>query len=259
MVRQIKKRFYQIIMLSLSPLLLGRSFAGEIDSFYLKGNEYYQKGDYQSAIAEYKKIINSGYESWGVYFNLGNAYFKEGQIGQAILYFERAKRLNPKNEDIKFNLELANLSVVDRIPQIPHFFLFAWISNLVHLMNLHTLGVTTIAIYLILIALILLRIFLRAGQFRRLANISIGLSSILLFIFAGIFSIRIYENEAKIEGIVVVDKVDVKSAPGEAGTDVFTLHQGVKVQIKDRSGAWAKIKLSDGKVGWLKAEVIKKI
>ncbi|MFQ5864859.1 MAG: tetratricopeptide repeat protein [bacterium] len=255
-----KKLCYQcFILLLFWSINLDRSAAVEIDSYFLKGNEYYQQGEYKAAIEEYEKIVNIGYESWEVYYNLGNAYFKDRQIGRAILNFERAKRLNPKNEDINFNLELANLSVVDRIPQMPQFFLFAWSSKVVHLFSLYTLGVITIAIYLLWIMTILLHIFLKSGRIRRYTTVSVGIASILFVIFTGLFSARIYENETKIEGIVVTDKVDVRSAPHEAGTEVFTLHQGVKVEIKDRSGEWAKIRLSDGKVGWLRQEVIEKI
>jgi tetratricopeptide (TPR) repeat protein len=260
LIRFPKKIICQVFTLLLfCSIFLETGFASEIDSFFLKGNEYYQQGDYKAATREYKKIVNMGYESWEVYYNLGNAYFKDGQIGLAVLNFERAKRLNPKNEDINFNLELANLSVVDRIPEMPQFFLFAWFSTIVHYFSLNTLGVITIVIYLIWVAIILMNIFLRSGSVRRYAVVSIGISTVFLVIFTSLFSARIYESETKIEGVVVVDKVDVKSAPYESGTDVFTLHQGVKVQIKDSSGEWAKIKLSDGKVGWLREDVIEKI
>ena len=115
------------------------------------------------------------------------------------------------------------------------------------------------AVYLVWIGLILLIIFGKTSRFRRLILITTSISSTLLFIFAGTFVIRIIDNETKIEAIVLTDKIDVRSAPGTAGTVVFTLHEGVKVQIKDRSGTWAKIKLADGKVGWLKQDVIEKI
>ena len=255
-----KKQFYQLIFFFLLVIITsGEILANELDAYFVKGNEYYQNGKYKAAIDEYNKMLNLGYESWEVYYNLGNAYFKDRSVGKAILNYERAKRLSPKNEDIEFNLSLANLAIVDRITQLPQFFLFAWISNFVRLLDLQTLGFVTITIYLIWILLVLFRIFLKTGHFKRLVLITMLFSSIVLFIFAGIFVVRIYENETKIEGIVLVDKVDVSSAPGMAGTEVFTLHEGVKLQIKDRSGEWAKIRLADGKVGWLKQEVIEKI
>jgi hypothetical protein len=254
--RLAKNLLYELVFLF---LLGSSSFAGDLDAFFVKGNDLYQKGDYKAAIEEYSKILAQGYESWEVYYNLGNAYFKEREIGKAILNFEKAKRLNPKNEDIEFNLELSNLATVDRIPELPQLFLFVWISKFIHLLDLQSLGIVTMAIYLVWIGLLLLMIFGKTSRFRRLTLIATSISSTLLFVFAGTFVIRIIDNETKIEAIVLTDKIDVRSAPGTAGTVVFTLHEGVKVQIKDRSGVWAKIKLADGKVGWLKEEVIEKI
>lgn len=119
-----KSLFY---LMGFSTLLhLSFSYAGEADAFFVKGNEYYKNEDYGAAIEEYQKIIDAGYESWEVYYNLGNAYFKERQLGRAILNFERAKKLSPKNEDLKYNLELVNLSIADRIQEIPRF--FCWLG-----------------------------------------------------------------------------------------------------------------------------------
>lgn len=233
--------------------------AQDVGAYFLKGNEYYQQGDYQAAIGEYKKIIDADYESWQVYYNLGNAYFKQREIAQAILNFERAKKLDPENEDINYNLEIANLATIDRIERLPKFFLMDWISKISQVVSANALAWITLSFYLALIVLMILRMFLKSSQAKKV-NFGIILATAILFaFFAGIFSYRIYENETIKAAVVLVDKVDVKSAPDEAGTDVFTLHEGVKVQIEDRSLSWIKIKLADGKVGWLQENAIEKI
>ncbi|MFQ5771911.1 MAG: tetratricopeptide repeat protein [bacterium] len=252
--------FRQIILLAFLIFLpISSSFASEIEALFIKANEYYQNGDYKAAIAEYSKIHDLGYESWEVYYNLGNAYYKDRQIARAILNFERAKKLNPKNEDIQFNLELANLTVADRIPQLPALFIFTWLSNIAQLFSMQMLGAITLAVYLSMTVIIFIRIFFKSNRFKRASFVAIIFATILLLFFSGIFFYRVYENETKIEAIVLVDKVDVKSAPDEAGTELFALHAGVKVQIKDRSNNWIKIRLNDGKVGWLKDDIIEKI
>lgn len=233
--------------------------AQSIEAYFLKGNELYQKGDYKGAIEAYNKILQAGYESWEVYYNLGNAYYKNKQIGLAILNYERAKRLNPENEDIEFNLSLANLAIVDRIPALPKFFLFAWISNFTHLFSLKFLGILTIIIYLVFITLILLRLFIKNRNFQKFSFVILVINTTFLLIFGSMLVFRIYENENKVEAILLADKVDVLSAPGTAGTELFTLHEGVKLQIKDRSGEWVKIRLADGKVGWVKEKYLAKI
>ncbi|MFQ5603043.1 MAG: tetratricopeptide repeat protein [bacterium] len=250
---------YFLFLLVFMNVLVKFSLASEVEAIFLKGNELYKQGDYLAAISEYEKIATLGFESWEVYYNLGNAYYKDGQLARAILNFERAKKLNPKNEDINFNLEFANLSVVDRIPQLPTLFIFSWISQVANVFNLQTLGIITLSLYLLLGTMIPLRILLKAKSFKKLGAGILIATCILLTFFSSIFIIRIYEAENKIEAIVLVDKVDVKSAPGEAGTDVFTLHLGVKVQLQDQSLNWVKIRLSDGKVGWMKQDQVEKI
>ena len=132
--------------------------AGQVDHFFMSGNKYYQEGNYESAVAEYEKIIQSGYESWQGYYNLGNAYYKLGETGKAILNYERAKRLEPKNEDIVYNLQLANLQIADRIQELPDFFLTALLFQAANLLAMPALGTIFIVSYILLIALFVLRI-----------------------------------------------------------------------------------------------------
>lgn len=235
------------------------TFADEIETLFVRANEHYQNSDYVAAISEYNKIRDLGYESWEVYYNLGNAYYKNGEIARAILNYERAKRLNSENEDINFNLELANLSVVDRIPQLPKFLLFVWISELASLVSFQWLGMVTISLYLLFMALMMLRILLRTSSLTRLLHRSMITAGVVLVVVSGLFLVRIYENESITEAIVMTNKVDVMSAPGEAGTELFTLHEGVKVQIQEHSGNWLKIRLADGKVGWLREDHVEQI
>jgi len=258
-IMQFKKCFHRFAILTLSILCLTSGLlANDVEVFFVKGNEFYQDGNYKGAIEEFEKILNSDYESWEVYYNLGNAYFKDGQTAKAILNFERAKKLHPKDEDINYNLELANLAIVDRIQELPRFFLFKWLSNIAHSINLKVLGGITVSLYLLLILITIFRIYLKSPQLKRTVFVSLIAASITLTVFTGLFVIRIFETETKVEAIVIIDKVDVKSAPGGL-TEVFTLHEGVKVQIKDHSENWVKIHLADGKIGWLETKVLKQI
>jgi len=253
------KYFNYFAIMTLSILCLASNLlANEVEVFFVRGNEYYQDGNYKVAIEEFEKILNSEYESWEVYYNLGNAYFKDGQTAKAILNFERAKKLNPKDEDINYNLELANIAIVDRIQELPQFFLFKSVSTMAHSINLKVLGGVTVSLYLFLMVLTVFRIYLKSTQLQRTAFVSIIATSITLTVFTGLFVMRIFENETKVEAIVIKDRVDVKSAPGGL-TEVFTLHEGVKVQIKDHSETWVKIRLADGKIGWLETGVLEQI
>jgi tetratricopeptide (TPR) repeat protein len=250
---------YAVVVFALTVFGILPLTASEVESLFMKANEYYQSGNYSAAIAEYQKIRDLGYESWELYFNLGNAYYKDRQIARAILNYERAKKLDPKNEDINFNLELANLSVVDLIPRLPQFILFEWISNLAAILDLTLLGIISVTLYVLFIGFLSLMLFVKTSAFVRVCQGLVIITGVLWIIFSGLFSIRVYENESTIDAIVLSDKVDVKSAPIEAGTAVFSLHQGVKVQIKEQSGDWVKIRLADGKIGWMKQTNLEQI
>jgi len=175
------------------------------------------------------------------------------------LNYERAKKLEPKNEDIIHNLEIANLAVVDRIQEIPQFFMVAWISSFAHLFNLGVLGGIVLALYLTLTVLFILRLFSNSAAVKRITFVSLFLIGFVFVLFAGIFSFRIIENETRNEAIVLADKVNVKSAPDVNGTVVFTLHEGVKLEVQDKSLDWVRVRLADGKLGWLRNDVIAKI
>ncbi|NIR47827.1 SH3 domain-containing protein, partial [candidate division KSB1 bacterium] len=163
---------------------------------------------------------------------------------------------NPKNEDVNFNLELANLSVVDRIPEIPRVFFAAWIYDFANLISLPMLGVLTGVMYVALVTLLVYRILRRSKAFRRGNLTAIIISGVLLVVFASLLALRIYENENKLEAIVLIPKVDIRNEPNNTATEMFTLHEGVKVEVKDQQGRWVKIRLADGKVGWVKNEKI---
>src|ERR1700749_3896586 len=117
-----KKLVYIFIALVL-PLL---SFGNDQQSLFEKGNAYYAKGQYKEAAAAYQQIVNAGYQSVGVYYNLANADYKLGDIPSAVLYYEKAHKLAPGDEDISVNTRFANAKTTDKIDESPEFFLSKW-------------------------------------------------------------------------------------------------------------------------------------
>jgi len=220
-----------------------------------QANQLYQQEKYQEAISRYQEILQNGYESWQLYYNLGNAYYKTGQIGRAILNYERARKLNPKNEDVQFNLQIANLSVVDKIVMPPQLFITTWIATVKHLWGIETLTFLMIGFYLLVMILVVVKILTRKVRLHRLLNIVLVPAIILLVFFTTIFAIRVHEQNTLRYAIVLVNKVDVLSSPEESGTELFSLHEGVKFKVEEQRGEWAKIRLADGKVGWVKKDV----
>ena len=124
----------------LTLVFTGISYPEEATQTFEQGNQLYLQAKYPEAISQYEKIVQSGFESGELYFNLGNAYYKNGNIQKAILNYERAKEMLPRDEDVQFNLQLANLQVIDKIDAVPRLFIYRWIDAMLELFSLSTMG-----------------------------------------------------------------------------------------------------------------------
>ncbi len=243
-----------LLLLLLLLLALSSPSAGqEAEMNFSAANELYRGGKYPEAIQTYEKIVTNGYENPALYYNLGNAYYKTGNIPAAILHYERAKRLAPGDEDVLHNLRLANLRIVDKIEPVPRLFLVEWWDALVSLAS--AAGWGTVAIVALWVAATLLAAFrLVNGPLLQRMCLFSGLAVILFSIFAftagGIQSGREASENA---AILFTPSSPVKSAPDERSTDLFVVHEGVRVDLLDVVGEWRKIRLADGKIGWLPA------
>lgn len=243
----------RVIALLLAALLLlaGGLRAQEADVNFTSANEHYRAGRYPEAVHVYEQILSNGYESPALYYNLGNAFYKSGNIPAAILNYERAARLAPGDEDILHNLALANVRIVDKIDPIPRLFLLDWWEGLLGLASASGWGVA--AIVALWTAAFLLAAFrlARGPLAQRLLLVSgIGalLFSLLGFTAGGIQGER---ETSESSAILFAASAAVKSAPEAQSTDLFVIHEGVKVDLLDSVGGWRKIRLADGKVGWL--------
>lgn len=232
------------------------TFASVDDSLMQQGNTAYQNGDYDLAIDCYQEIIDHGNEGAILYYNLGNAYFKAKQTADALLWYERALRLDPSNEDIKHNITYVNLQITDKIEVLPELFIVRWWNGLSKSMTVTGWAVMAVvfgAIFALSIALML------ASRRRWLSVTAVALAFISLLI--AIFSLIFASKEAKRyvnqpEAIVMQSVVNAKGTPNESGTSLFVIHEGLKVAVTDRVGTWVEIKLPNGEKGWVEASSI---
>jgi len=256
MVRLIFRWVYRVFIILLL-FHVSYSFAGEKEHLFAEGNKFYQEGKYLEALNAYKRILEMGYESGSLYYNMGNCYYKIHDIGRAILYYERAKRLSPDDEDLKTNLKLANLAVVDKINPRPQFIFFRIVDAFFYILPKPLLIWVVVGLYLIFMGSLILRIISRKRIIELLALRMVVFWGVLLLIFGFSLVGRLSEEKKKVYGIMLVQKVNVMSAPSEEeGVEVFSLHEGTKVQIDKKSGGWVEIVLADGKVGWVKRDVL---
>lgn len=215
-------------------------------------NEDYKQNKFEQAIQKYLAVHDSGYVSAELYFNLGNAYFKTHDIKSAILYFERAKLLNPADKDIDFNLEMARSFTVDKIEAIPEIFFVSWVKWLRNLMSVNNWTILSVITFLLALGSFLL--YLLSGK---LVLKKVGFWTGIVALVFSISSISMaYQlqqlQQAKNTAIVFTPSVTLKSSPDESGTNLFVLHEGTKVEILDKVGDWRWVKIADGSRGWIK-------
>lgn len=233
-------------------------FAGPAEDF-AKANEKFKADKFDAALDMFHKIEDSGYESAELFYNMGNAYFRLKKVPEAILYYERALRLDPGNEDIEFNLNVANLRTVDKIEPVPRFFLDEWLESIrVSFGSGAWAAIMTIFIWAGFASLAgFLLFWLPTTKKALFAVMAIS------FIIAGVslwFSISQHTDETtRDKAIIFAPNVYVKSSPDEKGTDLFILHEGTKVRLTDAVGDWNEIRLANGNVGWLPGSAVVRI
>jgi tetratricopeptide (TPR) repeat protein len=227
-----------------------------VEYYFEQGNHSYREGEFQQAIEHYQKIIDAGFESGRLYYNIGNCYYKLDEIGYAILYYEKAKKILPNDSEVGLNLELARLKVIDRVEMPSRFFLFEWWDAIKDFYSIPQLTRLTIIFYIFTAVIFVAFLFLKRDRIRRVV-LSIFVISLISTLFIGyvLFS-NIHERNINQYAILLSQSVNVLSAPEENSTDVFILHEGVKIKLEDEIGDWIKIVLPDGKSGWIKRDRI---
>ena len=212
----------------------------------------YSKGEYAQAAELYENILKTSGECANVYYNLGNCYYKMGKIPSAIINYERALLLNPRDKDAYFNLEIAKLQTTDKIDPVDKFFLSEWIESLQNIFGTDAWSKTGIITFLLLIGSLVLFFFSRKIILKK-AGFYTGIVWLTLSIVANCFA---YNQKQKLTkrnyAIIFAPTVTIKSSPDNSGNDLFLLHEGTKVLIKSKLGEWSEIQIASGNVGWIK-------
>lgn len=217
----------------------------------------YINNDFAGAIAIYEAILNAKGESADIYYNLGNSYYKMDNIAKAILNYEKALLLNPGDGDIRFNLELAQSKTVDKVIPMSEMFFATWTRSLIN--TLSEKGWSKMGIITFILTLLALGLYFFG---KKIILKKIGFISAIVFflvcVLANIFaSVQKKEIMSHGNAIIMVPSITVKSTPNEGGTDLFILHEGRKVMIKDNTmKEWKEIQLEDGNAGWVPTNVI---
>ncbi len=233
-------------------LLLSLGFAASAQDWDA-ANDLYAQGDYTTALDSYLAIEQSDMVSADLYYNIGNCYYKLSDIPHAVLYYERALKLNPHHADAVNNLEIAQASVQDRIDSVPRFILAEWMEKLKYSMSSDGWAWLTVALFVLV--LLLLTGFRQFGSVSA-RKASFVLACVLFVLTLCTFSLSLSQRADAIsdKGAVVMSPVSsVKSSPGTSGTSLFIIHEGTVLEVKDVVGDWYRVTIADGREGWIPA------
>ena len=230
--------------------------AQNADSLFVAANNFYKNGNFETAIENYQKIASQNLISSELYYNLGNSYYKLNKVGPSIYYYEKALQLNPLNEDVKKNLVFAKRLALDNIKELPQTFLQKLNTDYLQKLSYDQWAILVIVFSIVGSILFLLFFFEERPSKKRL-YFATSVGSFLFLISNLLITNKQYHlSKNNTEAIVFADKTEVRNAPTLNSEKVFTLHEGTKIIVLDRVDNWKKIKLADGKIGWIIASDI---
>ena len=232
--------------------------AASNDELFELGNSAYAKGNYKSSLQHYIKILRGGYCSKELYFNLGNVYFKLDSIPQSILYYEKAKLIDPSDEDISQNLKIANSKTTDKIDVIPQLFIVGWFQSFLTSNSLGTWSWLSILASILAAVSFISYMYLRNNVFQRLSFFG-GVIFLFLCISLVFITYTASKSMQSKRAVVFTASVTLKSEPNQTATNLFVIHEGSTCRIIENLETWVRVKFDNGNEGWLQAQDIKEI
>lgn len=229
------------------------------DALWDRANTAYINNDFRTAIELYRRIGAQGLHSGKLYYNLGNAWFKEGAVGRAVLNYRRALALNPGDEDARYNLRVAERMTKDRIEAVPEFFLTGWLRECRTLLSGTVWAICSLVALGGLLAAVLLFLLSRRLVWRKTgfyASCALSLLLVATLCFAAVDRNRQLRNAT---AVVLAESVAVKSSPDRSATDLFILHEGTAVAVSDELGEWCEVTIADGKRGWMERAKLERV
>ncbi|GAB1308028.1 tetratricopeptide repeat protein [Urechidicola sp. KH5] len=249
----------RLVVYIVALLFCVASYSQDTQALFEQANEQYRTEKYQDAIDSYHQIENLGWVSDALYFNLGNSYYKQNKVGPAIYYYEKALQLNPLHTDAQTNLIFANRLALDNIEPLPKTIGQKFADSIIYPLSFDIWAVLAVIASFLTVILFLLYYFSYSSR-AKLLFFNTSILSAVLLVLSVVFAFKAYDYNLTTKHAVVFEKVtDIKNAPTLNADNVFKLHEGAKVEVVDAIDDWKKIKLVDGKEGWVIAAYIKEL
>lgn len=255
-IKTAKKKVAAPVLLALITLLFAATTAtaapAKVAITKVDADKEYAKGNYLQASKDYSDLLKVG-ESVELYYNLGNCYYRLGNITKSIIAYEKAHRLSPSDRDVTFNLEFVREKTIDKIERQEKNFFSAGYTMLQNLMDMDAWACLSIVAFFACLGMAMLFLLGRDEWMRKL-GFYVALLSVFVFVFSTLFAWQQKHNfDARDRAVVVAPSASVKLTPSDSSADAVVVHEGTAVQIVDRTMSdWYSVKLDDGKEGWLK-------
>ena len=241
------------------PIAAEPVLSSSVEQLWDEGNRYYIDGRYDSALKCYEQIVANGYTSPKLWYNAANAAFKQGALGRAILYYNRALEGSHASEDVLHNLAIAEQQTKDRIAVVPEFFLLRWMRAVRGAMSCTAWSVLSLVLFGVILAFLLLFLLSQRLLVRKVGFYG-TLTAGVIFLAVTAMALSARSSMLTRDGAIVMSSaISVKSSPDRSATDIFVLHEGTKVRVTGEIDGWSEIVIADGKKGWTESRNIEKI
>ena len=250
-------RLFFLCGMLLSTVEDGRAQSAGV-GLYNEANALYRASRFEEARAKYLQAAAAGSRDWRLFYNLGNAHFKVGKIGAAIVWYERALKNNPRDADIVANLRFLNRVKKDQEPESHGNPVWEFLAGAFSFPTLNELSVTFSAALFLLVALGIRWVWRPdSGSTHRRLGIGL-LAGVVLACGLWLGSRALYEEDHR-EAVIVASQATARSGPDERQTKVLVVHEGTKVRIDRIEGDWALVRLANGLGGWMQQELFMEI
>lgn len=229
------------------------------DSLFVQANELYRQENYTEALKAYEEIEAMDQESWALYYNIGNIHYKMNRVAPAIFYYEKALKLRPDQQDVRFNLEFANQMVLDNIEPLPRNLGQRFMDAVILKLTYETWAKIAVGLAFLFALLFLMYHFSYSTGKKRFYFIS-SIITVILVTTSVFFAFRnqLYMKNNR-EAIIFATEAEVMNAPTTTSEAYFELHEGTKVTVLESLDNWKKIRIADGKIGWIEEKDLKEI
>lgn len=255
----IKIVFLWTAFLLSNTILFNLSLFAQNEKTFENANNLYKSQKYTEALELYHNIEKTGLPNSELFFNIGNSYYRLEDWGNAILYFEKAKKLSPSDDDIQFNLKMANLKIIDKFNDNERVTLFDYYISAISVFHSNTWVYISIISFILLLIFVYQVIYSKSESTKRF-NFLMAIISLFTFVIITTFAYSTYTyNTTNTYAIMIDSNSMIKNAPDSNSQDLIMIHSGTKLQILELNDNWAKVKLPDGNVGWIDKTTIKEI